>query len=84
MSQIFRDRPATAIDTAIYWTEYVMKHQGAHHLRTAAVGMPWYQYFLIDVILFILLAIILIVFVIIYTVKIVLRKICSKGKVKLH
>lgn len=37
------------LDTAVYWTEYVIRHKGAPHLRTAAVDMPWYEYLLLDV-----------------------------------
>lgn len=48
------------IETAMYWTEYVIRHKGAPHLQSAAVGMPWYQYYLIDVIFVIILSILLI------------------------
>ncbi|XP_069681756.1 UDP-glycosyltransferase UGT5-like isoform X1 [Periplaneta americana] len=52
-AQIFRDRPLSALDTAIFWTEYVLRHKGAPHLRSAAVDLTWYQYLLLDVIAFI-------------------------------
>ncbi|KAJ9582122.1 hypothetical protein L9F63_003536 [Diploptera punctata] len=45
MSQIFKDRPHSAMDTAIYWTEYVIRHNGAPHLRSAALDLSWYQYY---------------------------------------
>jgi glucuronosyltransferase len=50
MSRIFRDRPQSALDTAIFWTEYVIRHGGAPHLQSAAVKLAWHQYLLIDVI----------------------------------
>jgi len=49
-SHIFRDRPQSALDNAIFWTEYVIRHGGAPHLQSAAVKLAWYQYLLIDVI----------------------------------
>ncbi|KAJ4428693.1 hypothetical protein ANN_25686 [Periplaneta americana] len=52
-ARIFRDRPLSALDTAIFWTEYVLRHKGAPHLRSAAVDLTWYQYLLLDVIAFI-------------------------------
>jgi glucuronosyltransferase len=58
MSQIFRDRPQTAMETAIFWTEYVIRHKGAPHLRSAAVDLPWYQYLLLDVQIFLVLIVI--------------------------
>ncbi|KAG8285771.1 hypothetical protein J6590_073816 [Homalodisca vitripennis] len=50
LSRQFRDRPMTPLQTAVYWTEYVIRHQGAPHLRPASVSMPLYQYLLLDVI----------------------------------
>ncbi|XP_046661716.1 UDP-glucosyltransferase 2-like [Homalodisca vitripennis] len=50
LSQKFRDRPMTPLQTAVYWTEYVIRHQGAPHLRPASVNLPLYQYLLLDVI----------------------------------
>ncbi|XP_069675719.1 UDP-glucosyltransferase 2-like [Periplaneta americana] len=49
LSQLFRDRPQAAMDTAIYWTEYVIRHRGAPHLRSSALDLSWYQYLLLDV-----------------------------------
>ena len=49
ISRAFNDRPLSPLDTAIFWTEYVIRHAGAPHLRTAAVELAWYQYLLLDV-----------------------------------
>jgi len=38
------------MEQAVYWTEYVIRHKGAPHLRSAALDLAWYQYFLLDVI----------------------------------
>lgn len=46
----FRDRPMTPLETAIYWTEYVIRNKGAHFLKPASVDLPFYQYLLLDVI----------------------------------
>ncbi|XP_065219660.1 UDP-glycosyltransferase UGT5-like [Planococcus citri] len=54
LSKIYKDRPMSAMDTAIYWIEYVIRHEGAHHLRTAAVNLPLYQYLLLDVVAFLI------------------------------
>ena len=47
---IFRDQPRTPLQQAVYWTEYVIRHKGAPHLRSAVLDLAWYQYFLLDVI----------------------------------
>ncbi|XP_030383804.1 UDP-glucuronosyltransferase 1-6-like [Scaptodrosophila lebanonensis] len=35
-SKIYRDRPMTARQLVVYWTEYVLRHKGAYHLQS-----PW-------------------------------------------
>ncbi|XP_069697456.1 UDP-glycosyltransferase UGT5-like [Periplaneta americana] len=50
LSRIYRDQPLSPLDQAVFWTEYVIRHKGAPHLRSAALDLAWYQYFLLDVI----------------------------------
>nr|CAD7599797.1 unnamed protein product [Timema genevievae] len=50
ISRLFKDQPETPLERAIFWTEYVLRNNGAHHLRSSSVDMPWYQYMLLDVI----------------------------------
>ncbi|XP_054726044.1 UDP-glycosyltransferase UGT5-like [Anastrepha obliqua] len=39
----FHDRPMTPLDTAIYWTEYVLRHKGAPQMRVAARHLNFFQ-----------------------------------------
>lgn len=50
VSRAFRDRPMSPLNTAMFWTEYVIRHRGAPHMRSAALELSWYQYLLLDVI----------------------------------
>ncbi|KAH8284233.1 hypothetical protein KR054_002704 [Drosophila jambulina] len=43
------DQRSTALETAIYWTEYVLRHKGAYHLQAPSRNMTWWQYYLLDV-----------------------------------
>ncbi|XP_069686789.1 UDP-glycosyltransferase UGT5-like [Periplaneta americana] len=43
------DEADNSMDRAIWWIEYVIRHKGAPHLRSAAVDLMWYQYLLLDV-----------------------------------
>jgi glucuronosyltransferase len=36
--------------SVVYWTEYVIRHKGATHLKSNAFELTWYQYYLLDVI----------------------------------
>ncbi|XP_020804450.1 LOW QUALITY PROTEIN: UDP-glucuronosyltransferase 2B15-like [Drosophila serrata] len=49
-SRVFRDRPLSAMDTAMYWINYVIEHRGAPHMVSAGVHLPWYQFYLLDII----------------------------------
>jgi glucuronosyltransferase len=44
-----KDQPQSPLETAVFWTEYVIRHNGAPHMKSAAVNMPWWQVHLIDV-----------------------------------
>lgn len=54
VARTFHDRPMSPLNTAIFWTEYVIRHGGTPHMRSAALDLAWYQYLLIDVIAFVL------------------------------
>lgn len=49
-SALSKDTPDKSLERAVWWTEYVLRHNGAHHLRSSALELTWYQYILLDVI----------------------------------
>ena len=51
LGDLIMDQPLHPLDHAVWWLEYLLRHQGNHELRSPFSDMPWYQYFLIDVIL---------------------------------
>ena len=65
------------VETMVRWIEHVMTH-GGEHLHSHAVDMPWYQYWMLDVLSFILIVIFLILALIIRIV----RKLCCSEKTK--
>jgi glucuronosyltransferase len=67
--QAFNDRPLSPLDTAIFWTEYVIRHNGAPHMRSAALDLAWYQYLLLDVIAVLFLALVTVLAVFYFIVK---------------
>ncbi|XP_076265417.1 uncharacterized protein LOC143199463 [Rhynchophorus ferrugineus] len=73
ISRRYHDRPMRPIDTAVYWIEYVIRNKGAEYLRVAGRKQPWYQFFLIDVLLFVLVTI----FIVSKLISITLRRIVS-------
>lgn len=55
------DEPMTSRKKAVWWTEYVIRHKGAKHLKYPARKIPFYQRYCLDVISTLSLSIYLIV-----------------------
>ncbi|XP_044314895.1 uncharacterized protein LOC108051561 [Drosophila rhopaloa] len=51
MSNTFRDRPLSPLDTAVWWTEYALRNRDITHIRLNAEEIPILQYYRIDSIL---------------------------------
>ncbi|XP_066257472.1 UDP-glycosyltransferase UGT5-like isoform X2 [Euwallacea similis] len=83
LSERFRDREVPPIQTAVYWIEHIARNKGGQHMRSAAIGMPFYQYFLLDVILFYSLIVFIFVFVIYRTCKKAVSLCVGSGKEKI-
>lgn len=48
-SQLFRDRPMSPLQTAVYWVEYVIRHNGAKHMQSPAVNLNFFQQNSLDI-----------------------------------
>lgn len=47
-SKLYRDQKDTPLERAIWWTEYVLRHKGAPHLRSASRDLSFLQLHGID------------------------------------
>lgn len=79
LSLLYRDRPLNPLDTAVYWVEYVLRHNGAKHMQSEAVHLNIFQKCSLDVIAFLVVVCVLIVKVI----KKISRKFCCPKTLKL-
>ncbi|XP_028128395.1 UDP-glycosyltransferase UGT5 isoform X3 [Diabrotica virgifera virgifera] len=87
LSERFKDRPMSPMDTAIYWIEYVAKYKGAPFMRTAVTDMPFYQYLLLDVIGFLFLIGAIFIYIFYFCTKRIIRlviKTSTQSKIKKH
>ncbi|XP_042322459.1 2-hydroxyacylsphingosine 1-beta-galactosyltransferase isoform X2 [Sceloporus undulatus] len=55
LSEIHKDQPSHPVDRTVYWINYILRHNGAQHLRAAVYTVSLYQYFLLDIAIVILL-----------------------------
>ncbi|XP_073961140.1 UDP-glucosyltransferase 2-like [Choristoneura fumiferana] len=68
---LMNDQPMSPLDRAVWWTEHVLRHGGARHLRAPAANMPWTQYYELDLVLLVLsvtLAVIVLSLVVVYSI----------------
>ncbi|XP_063221119.1 UDP-glycosyltransferase UGT5-like isoform X2 [Bacillus rossius redtenbacheri] len=76
VSRIFRDQPQSPLEKGVFWTEYVLRHKGAAHLRSAATHLSWYQYLLLDVVA----VLVLVPAALVYCVLMLCRRLCCATK----
>lgn len=82
LSAIHRDRPIEPLDLAVFWTEFVMRHKGADHLRSAAHDLNWIQYHSLDVIGFLIVILVTVIFVTVKSCMFCFRKCFKKTQKK--
>ncbi|XP_022124068.2 UDP-glycosyltransferase UGT5 [Pieris rapae] len=68
---LLEDQPQSALDRAVWWTEYVLRHGGAKHLRAANANMSWVEFYEVEFVLkaasLLLLPLVLVVAVLYFT-----------------
>ncbi|KAJ0171762.1 hypothetical protein K1T71_012525 [Dendrolimus kikuchii] len=52
LKKIYNDQPQTSLERAIWWTEYVLRHGGAKHLRAASANISWKDYLELELVSF--------------------------------
>ncbi|CAD0205775.1 unnamed protein product [Chrysodeixis includens] len=78
-----QDNPQTPLERAIWWTEYVLRHGGAKHLRSPAANISWAEYLELELVLTLLAGLFIIIAIIICTIyKVYIFIIKKKSKVK--
>ncbi|XP_041955248.1 UDP glucuronosyltransferase 5 family, polypeptide E1 [Alosa sapidissima] len=82
LSVLHHDQPMKPMDTAIFWLEFVVRHKGAAHLRTESYKLPWYAYYNVDVLAFILGFVLAIVFLFLMTCRALCKIVCRKKQTK--
>ena len=50
ISSAFRDQLMSPTDRAVYWTEYIIRHEGAPHLRSPEKDLAWLRALPLDII----------------------------------
>lgn len=54
--KLYKDTPQENLENAVWWIEYVMRHNGTSLLRNSLCDEPWYQRYDWDIIGFLAIA----------------------------
>ncbi|KAF5287358.1 hypothetical protein FQA39_LY15961 [Lamprigera yunnana] len=82
LAELASDQPMNGIEKAVWWTEYVIRHKGARHLRSPLLDIPTYQYYLLDVIALFSAVIVAVISLFVLVVRFTRKLIFKKSKVK--
>ncbi|KAF9800138.1 hypothetical protein SFRURICE_012795 [Spodoptera frugiperda] len=74
---IINDSPQTPLERAVWWTEYVLRHGDAKHLRAPSANISWRQYLELDLVLILLSVLLIAVTVSVIVLRLVYRAIRS-------
>ncbi|XP_034039728.1 UDP-glucuronosyltransferase 1-1-like isoform X1 [Thalassophryne amazonica] len=80
LSALHNDQPLDPLELSVYWTEFVMRHKGAKHLKAAVHSLNWFQYFTLDVMAFLATVVLVVAIVTVKCMKLCLRKLSRKRK----
>ncbi|EDV56661.2 UDP-glucuronosyltransferase 1-6 [Drosophila erecta] len=80
-SSLYRDRPLTAKQSVVFWTEYILRHHGAPNLQSPAVHMNFIQLNNLDIYALILTILVLLGLLTRLVAKIVWNKFGGKARI---
>jgi len=80
VSARFHDQPQTPLDRAISWTEYIIRHKGASHLRSASRDLNFIQFHSLDTLAVLFAIPLLLVVILLKLCRKLVRKHCQKTK----
>jgi len=61
------------MDRAVYWVEYVLRHNGASHFKSNSITLNNTQYFSIDICFVIISTITVIIFIVVNMIKFIIN-----------
>ncbi|XP_062922136.1 UDP-glucuronosyltransferase 2C1-like [Mobula hypostoma] len=78
LSALHRDQPESPMERAVFWIEYVARHKGAGHLRSESYRLPWYTYYCVDVMVFLLSMFFMLTLLVVVALKKLCRMACRR------
>ena len=80
--RLYTDREKKPVEKAVWWIEYVCRHQGADILQSIGENVPFHQYHHLDIVLFVISILLLLVAILVFTCKLCCQCCCKEKKTK--
>ncbi|KAH8404960.1 hypothetical protein KR009_012056, partial [Drosophila setifemur] len=77
---LYRDQPMNPMETAIWWTHYILRHKGARHMRVAGRELDFITYHNLDILGTLLAALLVILGVAFFCILKLVKYLCGGGK----
>ncbi|XP_046402400.1 UDP-glucosyltransferase 2-like [Ischnura elegans] len=77
LQSIVNDQKEHPLERTIYWIEYVVRHNGAKHLKPAAYYLHWSQIYMLDVFFILVVIPCLLTLTAVYVCSTFINKMCS-------
>lgn len=65
-------------DNAVWWTEYLLRHRNIRLLRSPAVGVSFFKYYLLDVVCYLFLITFVTLLGAYIIIQAILKRLCSR------
>ncbi|CAG9792440.1 unnamed protein product [Diatraea saccharalis] len=82
IKRIIDDQPQTSLERGVWWTEYVIRHGGAKHLRSPAANMSWTEYLELELFLYLWTTLMILIVGLIFMVYTLIGRKKMNGKLK--
>ncbi|KAL3267222.1 hypothetical protein HHI36_011357 [Cryptolaemus montrouzieri] len=69
LSSIASDQMVPALEKAVWWIEYVLRHDGAKHLSYSGKHIPFYQFYMLDLLAVFITSVVLFIYISVFTIK---------------
>ena len=83
MSFLAKDQLMPSTNVSVFWIEHVLRHKGAKHLQLASRNLPFYQNYLLDIWLFLLIVGIIVLILFFVFVRFLLGLCFRKSKLQI-
>ncbi|XP_022837181.1 UDP-glucuronosyltransferase 2B17-like [Spodoptera litura] len=67
------DQPQSPLERAVWWTEHVLRHGGARHLRGPAANMSWAEYLELELVFTLLFTLLVVITILIVSLRFMLK-----------